>query len=83
LNSGIDFPYCFKRHNKPRRGSVVHRSPPQPVPPPRHFFCAAPHGAPGLATEAQRMRRGDSARPDGGTPAEDAKTSLRCPRPGS
>jgi hypothetical protein len=23
---------------KPRRGSVVHRSPPQPVPPPRHFY---------------------------------------------
>jgi len=24
---------------KPRRGSVVRRSPPQPVPPPRHFFA--------------------------------------------
>ena len=26
--------------DKPRRGSVAHRSPPQPVPPPRHFLCA-------------------------------------------
>jgi hypothetical protein len=36
---------------EPRRGSVVHRSPPQPVPPPRHFYalasgCHAPGDSP-------------------------------------